>query len=160
MSVNPLWHRYVFASIVKHLRAAMSAGSIELAIDFLDERTNAWKDATSKAEATIMGPFTREQSKGLYRVRATVFMVLTSDRSVDAGVHIDNEGVISEALDQCIVVKDYGTTGLVDIGVITPNVDAPGDEVGPDRERPKQTDDQIFTTFQVRYYGLFSDPGE
>lgn len=157
MSVNPLWHRYVFTSIVKHLRAAMATAGLPLAIDFVDQRTDAWKDATSKAEATIMGPMTREQSSGLFRVRATVFMVLTSNRSVDAGDHIDYEGAISEALDQCIVVKDY-PSGLVDIGVINPNVEAPGDEVGPDRERPKETDDQIFTTFQVRYFGLFSDP--
>lgn len=156
-SVNPQWHRYVFASIVKHLRTATTAAGLPFVVDFLDQRTDAWKDATSKAEATIMGPFTREQSSGLYRVRATVFVVLTSSRSVDAGDHIDFEGAISEALDQCIIVKDY-PSGLVEIGVITPNVESPGDEVGPDRERPKDTDDQIFTTFQVRYYGLFSDP--
>jgi hypothetical protein len=136
----------------------MATASLPLVIEFLDQRDATWKDATSKAEATIMGPFTREQSSGLYRVRATVFVVLTSSRQVDAAVHVGHEGAIAEALDQCIVVKDYGTTGLVDIGVITPNVEAAGDEVGPDRERPKDTDDQIFTTFQVRYYGLFSDP--
>lgn len=157
-SVNPLWHRYVFSSIVQHLRSRAAAAGLELVIEFLDQRSDAWKNATSKAEATIMGPFTKEESKGLYRVRATVFVVLTSDRSVDAGVHIDFEGQLSEALDQCIVVKDYGTTGLVDIGVIHPSVENAGDEVGPDREKPKETDDQIFTTLQVRYYGLFSDP--
>jgi hypothetical protein len=135
----------------------MSTAGIPLNIDFLDQRDATWKDAASKAEATFFGPFTKEQSSGLYRVRATVFMVLTSDRTISPGIHIDNEGAIAEALDQCIIVKDW-PTGTTDVGILNPSVENADDEVGPDRERPAETDDQIFTTFTVRYHGLFSDP--
>lgn len=151
-AVNKLWHRWVYAYVANHLHTKAAAVSLPLVVEFLDTRTDAWKTATTKAEATITGPITIPGSSGLFRVIVNVFIVISSKRTNDDYDHIDAVGAMAEALDQCIPVKDAGVTDLVDIGTLTP-FQAP---IEPIHLRPTDTDDLIFSTVQTTFEGLFS----
>ena len=155
-AVNANWHRWVYASVADHLHTAATAASLPLVVEFLDKRNSAWKTAKTKAEATVTGPATKEISSGLHRVWVDVFLVVTSKRSNDDYDHIDKCGAMANALDQCILIKDYGATGLVDVGSIKPRKES-GDTIDVEHLKPAETDDQIFSTLQGRYFGLFAE---
>lgn len=155
-AVNPLWHRWVYASIAKHLHAAALADDLALVVEFLDKRNTDWLEATSKAEATITGPMTREISSGLHRVWVDVFIVVTSNLSDNDYAHIDHVGAMASALDQCILVKDYGATGLVEVGTIKPRAES-GDSVKVNHLKPATKDTQIHSTIQARFLGYFAE---
>lgn len=155
-AVNPNWHRWVYASLAKHIHSAATAASLPMVVEFLDKRGEAWNSANSKAEATITGPATRELSQGLHRVWADVFIVLTSKLDSNNYDHIDFVGQMANALDQCILVKDYGATGLVDVGNLTPRSEA-SDSIQVVHVKPTEKDTQIHSTIEARYYGLFTE---
>lgn len=155
-AVNPSWHRWVYASVADHLHTAATASSLPLVVEFLDKRGATWKAASVRAEATISGPVTKEISSGLHRVWVDVFITLASERDANDYDHIDLAGAIANALDQCILVKDYGDTGLVDVGSIKPRADS-GDSIEVTHLKPAEDDDHIYTTISARYFGLFTE---
>jgi len=155
MPVDARWHRWVYASVAKHLHDACS-GSIDLVVEFLDKRTTVWKNASPRAEAVITGPATREISKGLHRAWVDVFVTLTSVRSADDYDHVGHSGTIANALDQCILVKDYGATGLEEITVLHPIRDL-GQSVDVRPMPVSEKDEQIHTVIQSRFYGLIAE---
>lgn len=156
MSVDNRWHRWVYASIANHLHTVSTGASINLVVEFLDERTSSWKTASPRAEAIITGPMSKEISKGLHRMWVDVFLTLTSTRSSNDYVHIGHSGTLANALDQCVLVKDYGDTGLVDVSVLNPIRDI-GRTVAVQHIRPGEQDNEIHSTIQSRFYGLFSE---
>lgn len=155
-AVNPNWHRWVYASISKHLRTAADAASLPLVIEFTDDKDDVWKAAPRKAEALITGPSTKGQNGGEFRVTSDVLVKITSDRSGNDYPHLDATGVIAEALDQCILVMDYGATGALLVGELKPSKDE-GEEIDVEHLQPLETDDQIHSLVQVRYSGNFNE---
>jgi hypothetical protein len=156
MAVDARWHRWVYASIAKHLHAIATTASIDLVVEFLDERTAAWQSASPRAEVIITGPMSKEISKGLHRVWVDVFITLTSDRSSNDYIHIGHSGTLANALDQCILVRDYGDTGVLDVSVLNPIRDL-GRTVAVQHVRPSEKDATIHSTIQSRFYGLFAE---
>lgn len=160
MAVNASWPRWIMASIAKHLHDAAYVAELPLVVEFLDRRDETWMGATHKAEVTISGPATREVSTGLYRVWVNVFVVLTSNLSDNDYDHVTHAGAIANALDRCIVIKDYGNeagdTGLLDIGTITPRNEG-ADTVKVTHLKPAAKDTQLHSTIEVRFFGLFTE---
>ena len=156
MSVDARWHRWVYASVAKHLHAICTPASIDLVVEFLDKRTGAWMAASPRAEATISGPMSKEISKGLHRLWVDVFIKLTSTRGSNDYAHIGHAGTLANALDQCILVRDYGATGLLDISVLNPIRDS-GQTVAVQHVTPSEKDEEIHSTIQARFYGLFAE---
>lgn len=154
MAVDARWHRWVYASVAKHLHA--NSAGINLVVEFLNKRTTAWENASPRAEAVITGPMSKEISSGLHRIWVDVFITLTSTRSSDDYDHVGHAGTLANALDQCVLVRDYGDTGLLDISVLNPIRDT-GRTVSVQHVRPGQKDREIHSTIQSRYYGLFAE---
>jgi len=153
MAANPKWQRYVYATISKSLLAALAA--TPLVIEFLNpKRTPTWEDAATKAEVTISGPRTSRVSPNRYRVFVDIFVVVTSDAGNSNAGHLDAVGTIVQALDKCFLVKDYGDTGLVDVGQLQLRSE---DDEGIDvtHLKPTQEDTQIHSTILARYDGRF-----
>lgn len=156
MAVDARWHRWVYASIAKHLHDIATPASIALVVEFLDERTTSWSTASPRAEAVITGPLSKEISNKFHRIWVDVFLTLTSDRSSNDYVHVGHSGTLANALDQCITVRDYGDTGLVDISILRPIRDA-GQTISVTHVRPSEGDQEIHSTIQARLYGLFAE---
>jgi len=156
MSVDARWHRYIYASVAKHLHDIADPIPIDLVVEFLDTRTASWQSASPRAEAVITGPMSKEVSKGLHRIWVDVFITLTSDRSTNDYVHIGHSGTLANALDQCILVRDYGDTGLLDISVLNPIRDD-ARTVAVQHVTPSEKDEAIHSTIQSRFYGLFAE---
>jgi len=154
--INPLWHRWIYASVSNHLHVLLAVASLELKVDLSDGETAAWKAATTKAQATISGPFSKNRGHKEFDIFVDVFVTLTSDRTNNDYDHIDASGTIANALDQCIIVKDYGATGLIEIGILKTR-EADSDLVDTDHLRPIKTDDQRFTIIRARYEGKFTE---
>lgn len=156
MGVDARWHRWVYASIAKHLHDICTPAGINLVVEFLDRRTNSWLAASPRAEAVITGPMSKEISNGLHRIWVDVFLTLTSDRSANDYVHVGHAGTLANALDQCILVRDYGATGLIDVSVLHPIQDDT-QTVSVMHLQPTDKDEEIHSTIQSRFYGLFSE---
>ena len=156
MPVNAKWHRWVYASLAKHLHGICDPVPIALVVEFLDKRTETWKQASPRAEAIITGPMSKEVSNGLHRIWVDVFLTLTSNRGANDYVHVGHAGTLANALDQCVIVRDYGETGNLDISVLTPIRDS-GQTVSVMHIRPTEKDEEIHSTIQSRFYGLFAE---
>lgn len=160
MPVNPNWARWIFASVADYLHTAASAKTptaLQLVVEMLDKRNAVWEAAATRAEATISGPFTKEQNSGCYLVTLDVFLVITSDLAPSGGSdydHIDFTGHMQNALDNCIICKDYGATGTIEIGTLTPEN---ADPRGPTHLKPSTKDTQIHSTLNARFIGIFSE---
>lgn len=154
MAVDQRWHRWIYASIAKHLHDIADPIPINLVVEFLDDRTSAWQAASPRAEAQITGPLSKEISKGFHRLWVDVFLTLTSTRSTNDYVHVDHSGTLANALDQCILVRDYGDTGLLEISVLEPIRDS-GRTIAVQHVRPSEKDREIHSTIQSRFFGLF-----
>lgn len=156
MPINENWHRWVYESVSKHLHDALDA-DLEIIVENTDRRGPNWKNANTKAEATISGPRSKQSTPREYRIRAEVFVVVTSLRSTnDHENHIDACGKVANALDQCILCVDWSDTGLLTIGQLDPRLDEEED-IDLEHLKPKETDQQVFTTIQARYEGLFTE---
>jgi len=156
VAVDARWHRWVYASVANHLHTICTPAGIDLVVEFLDKRTAAWKTASPRAEAVITGPMSAEISKGLHRIWVDVFLTLTSNRSANDYVHVGHSGTLANALDQCVIVRDYGDTGLLEISVLNP-IREGGRTVAVQHVRPAEKDEEIHSTIQSRFYGLFAE---
>lgn len=154
MPVDPRWHRWTYASVADHLHTICTAASIALVVEFLNERTSIWKAASPRAEAVITGPMSKEISKGLHRMWVDVFITLTSTRDGNDYDHVGYAGTLANALDQCIIIKDYGATDLLEISTLRPITDT-GQTVAVLHVTPNEQDAEIHSTIQARLYGLF-----
>jgi hypothetical protein len=154
-AVNPRWHRWIFASIAKHLHAAADGQSLPLVVEMLDKRDEAWKTAVHKTEATISGPATRGVG-GEFEVVVDVTIILTSDLTDNDYDHLDYAGEMASALDQCILVMDYGATGLVEIGKLKPSTD-PGEAIRVTNLKPAEKDTQLHSVITARLSGYFEE---
>lgn len=154
-AVNQFWHRWVYASIAKHLK--QSAGDTPIVVEFLDVRGPEWKTAQTKAEVTITGLMTKELCGGLHRVWVDVFVTLTSHLSEDNNFrHLDAAGAIASALDTCIVCKDYGWTNERVIGVVSPFREG-NEQLKVNHLKPAAKDTQLHSTIQSKFLGYFSE---
>jgi hypothetical protein len=154
-AVDSNWHRWTYASIADALHTAATAASLPLVVEFLDKRDDAWKVAAHKAEATISGPATRGQNSE-FEVIVDVTIIVTSDLTNNDYAHIDYTGEMASALDQCIIVKDYGATGSIEVGKLTPTAD-PGETINVTHLKPAEKDTQIHSVITARLTGNFEE---
>jgi hypothetical protein len=152
VAINPLWHRWIYASVSNHLHVNAAAGSLEIRVELSDGESVAWKAATTKAEANITGPMSNEVSPGNHDITVAVFVAVTSDQSNSDYDHIDAVGIVCNALGQCILCIDWGATDVLEIGILTPS-----EAINPDHLKPKITDDQIFSTIEATFTGKFTE---
>jgi len=150
--------RYVFGSVAKHLHDAADAINLPLVVEFLDDRSDAWKNAPSKAEATINGPATREISSGLFRVWVTVVVILSTDKQTETNAynHLDRAGALQKALSECITVKAYepGVDDPETLGFLLPRT-APNDSVPIENVKPGEADHFSHSVITARLMGYF-----
>jgi hypothetical protein len=151
MARNASWDRWVYASVAKHLRAAISS---EIVFDFGGKRTSAWENADHRVEVTIGGFRTQQINHDTYKVECEVFAIVSSNLTSNNYSHVDVVGDVANALDQCVTVIDYGATGAETIGLLR---GAKGSDqfVAPDHIKPKQTDDRLHSTAGVKLEGRF-----
>ena len=156
MAVDERWARWIYASIAKHLHAVATAKAINLVVELLNERPPAWETASPRAEAHITGPVSKQVSKGCYRMLVNVFITLTTNRGANDYDHIDDAGAWQNALDQCILVMDYGDTGLLTVSELIPERDLDA-SIPITPIRPSINDAEIHTTITGRFEGLFQE---
>ena len=151
MARNANWDRWVYASVAKHLRAAIAS---EIVFDFGGKRTSAWETADHRAEVTIGGFRTQQINRSKFKVECDVFVIVSSDITANNYTHVDVVGDVANALDQCVTVMDFGATGLVEVGLLRGKK---GDDqfIAPDHIKPKQTDDRLHSTVNVTLDGRF-----
>jgi hypothetical protein len=145
------------ASVANHLTSAASAAGLELVIEQLGDRGDAWKAATTRAEATIFGPNTRESSPGLYRVHVDVFVTVTTHRQTDASawVAFDKAGAMARALDQCILIRRYDELDTPDpevIGELVPRSEN-NDQISVEGIKPTKADQLNHIIVRARLVG-------
>lgn len=154
-AVNPSWHRWIFASVAKHLHGGIDE-TVPLIVEFLDKRSVVWTGAATKAEATISGPATKEISSGLHRIWVDIFVKVTTNAGTNNYPHLDAVGKIAETLDRCIVCKDYGETGIAEIGILNGRPEN-GETVKVTHINPSEKDTQVHSTISARYLGYFAE---
>lgn len=111
MPANANWARWVFASVADYLKEIATDASLPVIVEGLDDRSDAFMQASDRAEIRINGPFTSEVSKGYHRVWVDANVLLTSrfDGSAKNGYsHLKFLGLFHEALDNGIPVFKYG----------------------------------------------------
>lgn len=155
--VNSSWHKWVFASLAKHIHDSAVSADLPMVIELIDTRSDAWKTARQKAEATIIGPSTREVSKGCHAVDVSVVVIVTSQIS-EGYTHQEAVGAIANALDRCITVYEYGPDNPSPdiVGILTPDVSAQA-RVRVTNIKPSQPDNLCHSTIEVGYTGFFTE---
>lgn len=111
MPANPNWVRWVFASIAFHLKEVATDNSIPVLVEHLDERSEAFMEASDRAEIRITGPFTEEQSQDYFRFLVDANVLLTSrydGAKKDAYSILKNAGLFHEAMSLPIPIWNYG----------------------------------------------------
>lgn len=151
MPVNANWARWIYASIAKHVLAEVAS---PLVFDFGGKRTSAWETAVNRAEVTISGPKTRKLGRNAWKVEIDVFVIVSSDLSANNYDHVDVTGDVANALDTCIEVKDFGATGLLQIGTLQPRKGL-AERIDVTHLKPANADDRIHSTINARFEGTF-----
>jgi len=151
---NMYWQRWTYASFAVSILADMDAASIATVVEGLNpKRTAAWESASTRVEFTISGPDIQKQSPTRHKVDVSVFAVISSDISNNNYAHLDAVGEVTAALDKCFLVKDYGATGLIDIGNLS-LTDA-SDGVRVTHLKPSAADTKLHSTVAASYDGKF-----
>lgn len=158
---NASWPRWVFASVANHLHDAADTADVTFVVEHLDDRSETWKNAAVRAEATIAGPHIKQLSADVWRVVVDVLIIVATHRQTDTNAynHLDAVGEFVYALDQCIEVKEYAPGNVVSpdsVGLLTPTRDR-NKSITADHLKPGHAD-QIFTTMiQAQFTGQFSE---
>lgn len=155
MAAFEKWHRYIFASVSKHLLDSAEADSIELVVEFANKRTPPWEVAASNVEITITGPKMVQLSRGAYRAEVEIFAIVSSIFGTNGLEHIAVTGKVSDWLDQCVLVLDYGDTDSVEIGQLKPDNGDDGIELI--NLKPERTPDRIHSTISSAFVGRFNE---
>jgi len=106
------WARWIFASVADYLKEVAVEQNLAVLVEHLDERTEAFMQATDRAEIRITGPFTREKSRGCWEVFVDANVLLTSrydSEGKDAYSILKNAGAFHEAMDGPIGVWNFGS---------------------------------------------------
>ena len=78
MSANPNWPRWMFASVADHFKQAADAGGLPLLIEGIEDRTSEKIRKIDHAELRINGPILNEVSKGYFKIRLDVNILIQS----------------------------------------------------------------------------------
>jgi len=149
------WHGYIFTSVSKFLLEQAEADSVECVVEMANHITPEWENAASNVEITLDGPRMFPLSEGAYRAELDAFVIVSSLRSDNDIDHVRLVGKISDWLDQCVLVLDYGDTGTIEIGQMKP--DNGEDGISPINLKPARTDDRLHSTITAAYNGRFNE---
>jgi len=111
MPANPNWARWIFASLAHHLKEVATDANLPVIVEGLDDRADAFMQATDRLEIRINGPYTNELSKGYHRVLVDANVLLSSryDGAQKNGYsHLKFIGLFNEAMDMVIPVFKFG----------------------------------------------------
>ncbi len=153
---NENWQRWTYATYAKSILADIAAAATPFPVVveiFNTKRTAAWEAATTKAEVTVSGPSAKRTSPTRHKVFVDVFAVVSTKISTNNYGHLDAVGELVKAFDKCFLVKDYGDTGLVNVGTLNLTEEAEG--IDTTHVKPAKEDTQIHSTILARYKGDF-----
>lgn len=104
------WARWIFASVAYALKTVATERSLPVLVEHLDERTEAFMQASDRAEIRITGPYSREMSQNYWQVFVDINVLLTSRYDgVDGYRILKHAGAFQEALNTVISVWNYGS---------------------------------------------------
>ena len=106
------WARWIFASVADYLKEVAVERNLAVLVEHLDERTEAFMQASDRAEIRITGPFTREKSRGCWEVFVDANVLLTSrydSEGKNAYSILKHAGAFHEAMDGPIGVWNFGS---------------------------------------------------
>ena len=109
---NPNWTRWVHGSIGKYLKDIATSNSHAFLLEGIDDRSEAFMNASDRVEARINGPFSREISKGYFQLAVDINVLVNSrmdGQRKNAYTHDEILGLYHEALDGVIAIYRYGT---------------------------------------------------
>lgn len=148
------WHRYIKASFAVMLKDFAASNGLSLVVEGVDDRGPAFISASHKIEVIVGAPSTTSNS-GSISVSVPVFAVVTSVLTGDAYSHQDVTGLVAEALDTCIAVREWevgNTDDPATIGYL--QNDAP---VAADYFRASNTDETQNTTIETNFLGEWEE---
>lgn len=109
---NPHWTRWIISSVADYFKVNVATPlSLPFLVEGLDDRDEAFEQAPDRAELRYNGPFTRELSKGYWRLWFDVNILVTSnmDGAVKNRYSLEiNLGKFHEYADTCIPIYRYG----------------------------------------------------
>lgn len=109
---NANWARWFHASVAKYLKEVAQDVNLPVLIEGLDDRSDAFMEATDRVEVRVNGPYSQKLSKGYYRIYIDVNCLFTSrmDGAVKNTWEIDRfMGVFHDAMDGPIPIYRFGT---------------------------------------------------
>lgn len=148
MAANANWDRWTQASVARHLTDNIAT---PIKFHFGGKRTAAWEAADHRAEVCIIGFRTKRKRN----VEVDVIAIVASNLTANNYTHLDVVGDYRNALSQCINVMDYGATGLVLVGTLTPK-SGDADFVDGKNLIPTKTDDRLHSTVNVTLKGKYN----
>lgn len=104
------WPRYCFASVADYFKEVATDNNLPVLVDHLDERTEAFMQASDRVEIRITGPVTREMSKGYFVLQLDVSILLVSRYGGNKNAYDIHKyaGVFYEAMNAAIGVYNFG----------------------------------------------------
>lgn len=111
MSANPNWARWIHASVAYALKAVATEHNLAVLVEGIDERSEAFMQATDKVEIRITGPFTKETSKGCFRIWVDINVLIQSrydGQGKNAYDALTIAGIFHEAMTTPFAIWNYG----------------------------------------------------
>lgn len=109
---NPHWTRWFISSVADHFKTNVATPlSIPFLVEGIDDRDDAFEQASDRAELRTNGPFTRELSKNYWRIWFDINILVTSnfDGAVKNRYALEiNLGKFHEFADTCIPIFKHG----------------------------------------------------
>ena len=105
------WTRWIFASLASYLKQTITAQNWPVLVDQLDDRTDAFMQASDRAEIRITGPFFKQPSNGYWLGYTDANVLLTSrfeGALKNAYSMLTISGALEAAMDKPIPVFNYG----------------------------------------------------
>jgi hypothetical protein len=125
---NPHWTRWIISSLADHFKVNVTTpASLPFLVEGLDDRKDSFESAPDRAELRMNGPFTRELSRGYWRIWMDTNILITSnmDGTIKNRFALEiNTGKFHQFADTCINVYRYGNIDVEDdgslLGVLRP----------------------------------------
>lgn len=85
MAANPNWARWIKASVAKYLTVSVATPhTLPFLVEGVHERTQAFTEASDRAEGRVNGPFCDEESKNYWRLDVNINVLVISNMDGNA----------------------------------------------------------------------------
>ncbi len=110
-SPNPHWNRWLISSIANYFEVNVTTPLVlPFLVEGIDDRTESFEQAPDRAELRTNGPFTKELSKGYWRIWVDINILITSNMGGTKNrLSLEiNSGKFHEFADTCIPIFRHG----------------------------------------------------